>query len=212
MPRKRDKDKGTQEQWGEGLRDLFLSSSEQPTTPEQFAKTFADEVTTKIHDALDTKVLPNEPTKQAMMDELIRRTRSLAYAVALRGTDSSKSTKQDDEGAIKEIGKWLFKVKGLRGPPAKKRDLFIEAYEMHLSGLKWPEVTSEICECGKSPHDPKCVGSIENGVMGLVTLLRKYEIGDVPPFDQERSKKIKEGIREQKAYENRRHLKRGKMS
>ncbi len=64
-------------------------------------------------------------------------------------------------------------------------------------------MTSEICECGKSEHDPKCVGSIENGVMGLLSLLRKYKIGDVPPLDQDKSEKIKEGIREKKESEER---------
>jgi hypothetical protein len=38
--------------------------------------------------------------------------------------------------AIKEMGKWLVKVKGLRGAPPKRRDIFFKACERHLSGLK----------------------------------------------------------------------------
>ena len=37
----------------------------------------------------------------------------------------------------------------------------------------------------------------------LLSLLRKYKIGDVPPLDQDKSKKIKEGIREKKESEER---------
>jgi len=187
--------KGTKQKWGDSLVELFIPKKPEQS-PEQYAEAFADDVAEKIRDALAKKVQQGEHLKQEMVDELIKRARSLAYGLVLREIGSSKhkakSTEQDEE-AIKEIGKWLVRITGLRGAPADKRESGIKAFEMHLSGMTWMELTTEICDCGNSEHYSSCKQRIRHQAFELLKLLRKYEIGDVPPLNQVRSKKIKQG-------------------
>ncbi len=191
--------KGAKQKWGGRLVELFIpKKSEQ--SPEQYAEAFADEVENKLRDALAKKVQQGEHLKQEIADELIKRARSLAYSLALREIGlpkkQVKSTGQDEE-AIKEIGKWLVTITGLRGAPTKKRESGIKALEKHLSGMTWMELTTEICDCGNSEHYSSCKERIRHQAFELLKLLRKYEIGDVPPLNQVRSKKIKQGQREE---------------
>ena len=189
--------KGVKQKWGGKLVELFTPKKPEQS-PEPYAEAFADDVAEKIRDALAKEVQQDEHRKQEMADELIKRARSLAYSFALREVASPRSKAEitgEDEEAIRAIGKLLVEVKGLRGAPVKKRELFLEALEKHLSGLTWTELTKEICDCGKSKHDFRCKESIRSGANELKSLLRQYNIGDVPPLDQERSKKIKMGRR-----------------
>ena len=141
-----------------------------------------------------------------MVDEVIKRARSLAYSVALRERSpksNAESTGEDAE-AIKEIGKWLVEVEGLRGAPLRKQELWIKALEKRLSGLGWMDATKKICDCGKSVHNDKCKESIREGAGRLLSVLRKYKVGDIPPLDQERSEMIKQGKLEQRESKERR--------
>jgi len=189
------KGKGVKRKRGDILRERFLPQGKQPEqTAEELANAFADKVAEQIRDAFAQTIQPGGHLKQEMVDELIKRARSLAYSVALRKASSpknkTKSTGRDEE-AIKEIGKWLVEVKGLRGAPLRKQELWIKALEKRLSGLGWMDVTKKICDCGKSEHNHKCKGRIREGAGRLVSVLRKYKVGDIPPLDQERSQKIK---------------------
>jgi len=188
------------------LVDLFVPKKPEQSA-EQIAEGVANEVETKLRDALATKVKEGEDLKQEMADELIKRARSLAYSIALREIGSPenkvKGTGQDEE-AIREIGKWLIRLTGVRGAPTKKRELGIKALEMQLSGIKWIDVTKEICDCGNSEHSSSCQERIRHQAFELLKLLRKYEIGGVPPLDQDRSKKIKQGQREERESQERR--------
>ena len=190
---------------GDSLRERFLPQETQSEqTAEQFAETFAEEAAEEIRDALVKTVHPGGPVKKDLSEELIKRARSLAYSVALReGSPKSKaeSTGQDQE-AIKEIGKWLVRITGLRGAPTKKREQGIKALEMHLSGMGWMELTTEICDCGSSEHTGYCKERIRHQALELLKLLRKYAIGDVPELDQDKSERIKEGLREKREAEN----------
>ena len=193
---------------GDSLLERFLPQGTQPQqSAEQVAESFADEMAEKIRDALAKKVQQGEHLKQEMADELIKRARSLAYSLALREIGSSKhkakSTGQDEE-AIKEIGKWLVTITGVRGAPTKKRESGIKALEKHLSGMTWMELTTEICDCGNSEHYSSCKERIRQEALELKKLLRKYKISDVPPLDQDRSKKIKQGQREERESQERR--------
>ena len=193
---------------GDSLLERFLPQRTQPEqTVEQLAETFAEEVAEKIRDALAKKVQHGERLKQEMADELIKQARSLAYSLALREIGSpekkAKSTGQDEE-AIKEIGKWLVTITGLRGAPTKKRESGIKAFEMHLSGMTWMELTTEICDCGNSKHDWDCKERIRHQAFEVLKLLRKYKIGDVPPLNQDRSEMIKQGKREERESQERR--------
>ena len=138
---------------------------------------------------------------------MIKRARSLAYSLALRKASSpknkTKSTGRDAE-AIKEIGKWLVRLTGLRGAPTIKRELGIKALEKYLSGMKWMELTTEICDCGSSEHNKYCKERIRLEAFELLKLLRKYEIGDVPALDQGRSEMIKQGKLKQRESQERR--------
>ena len=205
MPRKKPRKESPQkveQQRGKSLRDHFLSGS--PTTPEQSAEQIANELAAKIRDALDQTLQKGGNITQAMAEEIVNRGRDLTYSVALREMslppDKTGSTEQDkqDENAIKDIGKLLIKVTGLRGAPVKKGELAIQALERHLSKLEWSEIVEELCDCGKSKHDPKCKGRIQSRVNDLLAVLRKYEIANIPPLDQRRSQKIKEGSLEQR--------------
>ncbi len=99
----------------------------------------------KIRDALAKKVQQGEHLKQEMIDELTKWARSLAYSVALRkhSPESNAEGTGEDEEAIKEIGKWLVEVEGLRGAPLRKQELWIKALEKRLSGLGWIDVTKK---------------------------------------------------------------------
>jgi len=189
--------KGTKQKWGDSLVELFIPKKPEQS-PEQRAEALADEVEKRLRDALSKKVQQGEHLKKEMVDKLIERARSLAYSLALREIGSpenkAKSTEQDEK-AIKEIGKWLVTITGVRGAPTKKRELGIEALAMQLSNMKWMDVTKEICDCGKSKHDHWCKERIRLEAYELKKLFRKYDIGDVPALDQERSKKIKMGLR-----------------
>ena len=201
------KQKDTRREPGDSLRERFLpheTQSEQ--TAEQLAEAFAEEVAEEIRDALVKTVHPSGPVKKDLSEELIKRARSLAYSVALReGSPKSNAegTGQDEE-AIKEIGKWLVRLTGLRGAPTIKRELGIKALEKHLSGMKWMELTTEICDCGSSEHNEYCKERIRHQAFELLKLLRKYEIGDVPALDQGRSEMIKQGKLEQREFQQRR--------
>jgi len=190
-------DKATKQISRDRLVDLFVPKKPEQSA-EQIAEGVASEVETKLRDALATKVKEGEDLKQEMADELIKRARSLAYSLALREIGSlekkAKSTGQDEE-AIKEIGKWLVTITGVRGAPVKKRESGIKAFEMKLSGMTWMELTTEICDCGNSKHDWDCKERIRHQAFEVLKLLRKHKIGDPPPFDQERSKKVKMGLR-----------------
>ncbi len=189
------KGKGTKQKWGDSLVELFLPKKPEQS-PEQIAEGVANEVEKKIREALVETVQPSKGLKKELADELIKRARSLAYSLALREIGSpekkAKSTGQDEE-AIKEIGKWLVTITGLRGAPTKKRESGIKALEMKLSGMTWMELTTEICDCGNSEHYSSCKERIRHQAFELLKLLRKYEIGDVPALDQGRSKRIKQG-------------------
>jgi len=74
---------------------------------------------------------------------------------------------------------------------------------MHDSGMTWMELTTEICDCGSSEHNEYCKESIRHQALELSKLLRKYEIGDVPELDQDRSKRIKESLREKRETKER---------
>jgi len=211
MPRKKPRKESPQkvaQKRGKSLRDRFLSGS--PTTPEQSAEQFADELAAKIRDALDQTLQKGGNITQAMAEEIVNRGRDLTYSVALREMslppDKTGSTEQDkqDENAIKEIGKILIKVKGLRGAPVRKGELAIQALEASLSGLEWPKVAEKLCDCGKSEHDPNCKERIRSRANALLAVLRKYEIANIPPLDQHRSKEIKRGLREQQESDKRR--------
>ncbi len=200
------KGKGTKQKWGDSLVELFIpKNSEQ--SPEQHAEAFADEVEKKLRDAFAKKVQQGEHLKQEMVDELIEHAHSLAYSLALREICSpenkAKSTEQDEK-AIKEIGKWLVTITGLRGAPTKKRESGIKALKMKLSGMTWMELTTEICDCGNSEHSSSCKERIRHQAFELLKLLRKYEIGDVPALDQGRSEMIKQGKLEQRESQERR--------
>ena len=198
--------KGAKQKWGDSLVELFLSKRPEQSA-EQIAEGVANEVEKKLRDALAKKVQQGEHLKQEMVDELIEHARSLAYSLALREIGSpknkAKSTGQDEE-AIKEIGKWLVTITGVRGAPTKKRESGIKALEKHLSGMTWMELTTEICDCGNSEHYSSCKERIRQEALQLLKLLRKYEIGDVPPLNQVRSKKIKQGQREERESQERR--------
>jgi len=191
---------------GDSLLERFLPQGTQPQqSAEQVAESVADEVAEKIRDSFET-VQPSEHPKQEMVDELIKRARSLAYSVALREgspKDNAESIGQDEE-AIKEIGKWLVRITGLRGAPAIKREQGIKALEMHDSGMTWMELTTEICDCGSSEHNGYCKERIRHQAFELLKLLRKYEIGDVPPLNKGWSKKITQGQREERESQERR--------
>ena len=191
---------------GDSLLERFLSQGTQPNqSVEQVAEALANNVAEMIRDAFET-VQPGEHLKKEMVDELIKRARSLAYSVALREgapKSNAEGTGQDEE-AIKEIGRWLVRLTGLRGAPTTKRELGITALEMHDSGMKWMELTTEICDCGKSKHNHWCKERIRLEAFELKKLLRKYEIGDVPALDQDRSTMIKQGKLEQREFQKRR--------
>jgi len=191
------KGKEVERKRGDSLLERFLPQGTQPQqSAEQLAETVAEELAEEIRDALVKTVHPGGPVKEALSEELIKRARSLAYSLALREIGSpenkAKSRGQDVE-AIKEIGKWLVTITGVRGAPPIKREQGIKALEMHLSGMKWMDVTKEICDCGKSEHDHWCKERIRQETLELKKLLRKYEIGDVPPLNQDRSEMIKQG-------------------
>jgi len=191
---------------GDILRERLIPQGTQPEqTAEQLAEVFADEVAEEIRHAFAETIHSGEHVKQEMVDEVIKRARSLAYSVALRkiGSFESKSDSHEDEEAIKEIGKWLVTLTGLRGAPAIKREQGIQALEKHLSGMTWMELTTEICDCGSSEHTGYCKERIRHQALELLRLLRKYEIGDVPELDQDRSKRIKESLREKRETEER---------
>jgi len=211
MPRKKPRKESPQkveQQRGKSLRDHFLSGS--PTTPEQSAEQFADELAAKIRDALDTTLQKGGHVKQAMAEEIVSRGRELAYSVALRELSlpqkRKRSTVQDkqDAIAIQDIGKILIKVTGLRGAPVRKGEQAIQALETFRSGLEWSEVAEKLCDCGKSEHDPKCKERIRSRANALLAVLRKYDVANVPPLDQRRSQKIKKGSREQRESKQRR--------
>jgi len=202
------KGKGVRRKRGDILRERFQPQGKQPEqTAEQRAEAFADEVAEMIRDALTQTIQPGGHLKQEMVDEVIKRARSLAYSVALREIGSpenkAKSTGQDEE-AIKEIGRWLVRLTGLRGAPTIKRELGIKALEKYLSGMKWMELTTEICDCGSSEHNEYCKERIRHQAFELLKLLRKYEIGDVPALDQGRSEMIKQGKLAQRESQQRR--------
>ncbi len=198
--------KGAKQKWGHSLVELFVTKKPEQSA-EQIAEGVANEVEKKLRDALARKVTEGEDLKQEMADELIKRARSLAYSLALREIGSpenkAKSTEQDEK-AIKEIGKWLVTITGVRGAPTKKRESGIKALEMQLSDMKWMDVAKEICDCGKSKHDHWCKERIRLEAFELKKLLRKYEIGDVPALDQGRSEMIKQGKLEQRESQERR--------
>jgi len=190
---------------GDSLRERFQGKQPEQTA-EQLAEAFADEVAEEIRDAFAKSIQPGGHLKQEMVDEVIKRARSLAYSVALRkhSPESNAESTGEDQEAIKEIGKWLVRLTGLRGAPTTKRELGITALEMHDSGMKWMELTAEICDCGKNKHNHWCKERIRLEAFELKKLLRKYEIGDVPALDQDRSEMIKQGKLEQRESQKRR--------
>ncbi len=198
--------KGAKQKWGDSLVELFIPKKPEQS-PEQHAEALADEVEKKLRDALAKKVQQGEHLKQEMVDELIEHARSLAYSLALREIglpkNKAKSAGQDEE-AIKEIGKWLVTITGVRGAPTKKRESGIKAFEMHLSGMTWMELTTEICDCGNSEHYSSCKERIRHQALELLKLLRKYKIGDVPHLNRDRSEMIKQGKLEQRESQERR--------
>jgi len=121
---------------GDSLLERFLPQGTHPKqSAEQVAKSFADDVAEKIRDLFAKTIQPGEHLKQEMVDEVIKRARSLAYSVALRERSpksNAESTGEDAE-AIKEIGKWLVEVEGLRGAPLRKQELWIKALENKTS-------------------------------------------------------------------------------
>jgi len=192
---------------GDILRERLIPQGTQPEkTPEQLARAFADDVVENILDPLAKKVQQGEHLKQEMVDEVIKRARSLAYSVALRkhSPESNAESTGEDQEAIKEIGKWLVTITGVRGAPTRKRESGIKALEMQLSGMKWIDVAKEICDCSKSEHDHWCKERIRQEALELKKLLRKYEIGDVPALDQGRSEMIKQGKLAQRESQERR--------
>ncbi len=198
--------KGAKQKWGDSLVELFIPKKPEQST-EQIAEGVADEVEKKIREALVETVQPSKGLKKELADELIKRARSLAYSLALREIglpkNKAKSAGQDEE-AIKEIGKWLVTITGVRGSPKKKRESGIKALDMKLSGMTWMELTPEICDCGNSEHYLSCKERIRHQAFELSKLLRKYKIGDVPPLNQDRSEMIKQGKLQQRESQERR--------
>jgi hypothetical protein len=64
---------------------------------------------------------------------------------------------------------------GQKGRRVTRRHTALRALQMKQdTNLTWKEITREVCDCPKRPHDKHCEQAVRQSVIGLKKLLSKY--------------------------------------